>query len=200
MNKGIHSRGYLPHWDFAESVQAITFGLDDSVPASVICDWKTELVSIPDDLTRQKELHRRIARYEDAGHGSSVLKHADCAAIVQNKLIAGHPDSYRLLDWCIMPNHVYVLCKLGRSSSQGEIVRSWKGGSSIAINRLLNRSGPFWMVDYFDRFIRDFDHLQDCRTYIRNNPIKAGLCEKPEDWPYSSAGIDWNPDAMERGL
>jgi len=29
---------------------------------------------------------------------------------------------------------------------------------------------------------------------IRNNPVKAGLCEKPEDWPFSSAGCDWKPD------
>ena len=47
------------------------------------------------------------------------------------------------------------------------------------------------MADYFDRFIRDLDHLYDCRAYIRNNPVKAGLCAKPEDWPFSSAGVRW---------
>lgn len=36
MNKGIHTRGYLPHWDFAKSTQAVTFRLADSVPADVI--------------------------------------------------------------------------------------------------------------------------------------------------------------------
>ncbi len=36
MNKGIHTRGYLPHWGFNNSTQAITFRLADSVPAQVI--------------------------------------------------------------------------------------------------------------------------------------------------------------------
>ena len=200
MNKGIHSRGYLPHWDFWKSAQAITFRLADSVPGPVIQAWQTELASIPDDRVRQEQLHRRIARYEDAGHGCSILSQPDCAAILQAKLIAGHPSRYRLIDWCIMPNHVHVLCKLAEASSLGDVIRSWKGACSIEINRLMGRSGHFWMVDYFDRFIRDLDHLHDCRAYIRNNPVKAGLCDKPEDWPFSSAGTGWHPDSTERGL
>ena len=43
-HKGIHTRGYLPHWDFADSVQAITFRLADSVAESdVVREWKQEL-------------------------------------------------------------------------------------------------------------------------------------------------------------
>lgn len=200
MNKGIHSRGYLPHWDFAQSVQAITFRLADSVPNQLIAEWQTELTSLADNLVRKQELHKRISRYEDAGHGSSVLGQPDCAAIVQAKLLAGHLSDYRLIDWCIMPNHVHVLCRLAGSSSLGDVIRSWKGTSAVEINRLLNRSGHLWMADYFDRYIRDLDHFHDCRAYIRNNPVKAGLCDQPENWLFSSAGSRWNPDASERGL
>ena len=94
-----------------------------------------------------------------------------------------------------MPNHVHVLCKLAEASSLGAVIRSWKGASAIDINRLLGRSGRLWMADYFDRFIRDPDHFHDCRAYIRNNPVKAGLCQNPEDWPFSSAGNHWNRSA-----
>jgi REP element-mobilizing transposase RayT len=193
MGKGIYDRGYLPHWDFVDAVQAVTFRLADSVPSSVIQSWMAELFSIRNDQARQKQLHLRIARYEDAGHGSSFLKQSECAAIVQAKLIAGHPDRYRLIDWCVMPNHVHILCKTSYALSLGEIIQSWKGGSSIEINRLLQRTGRLWQREYYDRLIRDLDHFHDCRAYIRNNPVKAGLCSQPEDWPYSSAGIHWNP-------
>lgn len=193
MGKGIYNRGYLPHWDFAGAVQAVTFRLADSVPNSVIQSWMAEFFSIRNDQARQKQLHLRIARYEDAGHGSSVLKQSECAAIVQAKLIAGHPIRYRLIDWCVMPNHVHVLCKTNDALSLGEIIQSWKGGSSVEINRLVQRSGRLWQREYYDRFIRDLDHFYDCRAYIRNNPVKAGLCSHPEDWPFSSAGIRWNP-------
>ncbi len=83
------------------------------------------------------------------------------------------------MDWCIMPNHVHVMCALGEGSSLGEVIRSWKGASAIEINRLLDHAGHLWMADYFDRYIRDLEHFCDCRAYIHNNPVKAGLCQKP---------------------
>ena len=194
MGKGIYTRGYLPHWDFEGSVQAVTFRLGDSVPGKLIEAWRKELEIEVDELARQKEIHRRISKYEDAGHGESYLKRADCAMIVQGKLMVGHASSYRLIDWCIMPNHVHVLFRLEGEAVLADIVQAWKGGSAVEINRLLGRSGPLWQRDYYDRSVRDMDHFHDCRIYIRNNPVKAGLYEKPEDWKFSSAGCGWTPD------
>ena len=54
-------------------------------------------------------------------------------------------------------------------------------------NKMLRRTGQFWMEDYFDRYIRDAQHFSNTVKYIENNPVKARLCTKPEDWPYSSA-------------
>lgn len=192
MNKGIYNRGYLPHWDFAGSLQAITFRLADSVPQALIAVWKRELDPVSDDRLRQKQLHARIAKYENAGHGDTVLSNPLAAEIVQNKLISGHPVSYRLIEWCVMPNHVHVMIKLAPNAALPEVVRIWKGGSAAGINHLLNRSGQLWFREYHDRFVRDLDHFHDCRAYIRNNPVKAGLCATPEAWRYSSAGSGWD--------
>ncbi len=196
MNRGIHQRGYLPHWDFPKSVQAITFRLADSVPKATLESWHDELLSL-DDLTRQHELHRRIARYEDAGHGCCLLRNDGCADVIQELLIGSHQRSYKLLAWVIMPNHVHTLIRLLGGASLSTVVQHWKGASAARINRQLTRSGPMWAPDYYDRYIRDEDHLHDCIAYIRNNPVKAGLCKSPNDWRWSSAGIDWQPD---RGL
>jgi len=43
------------------------------------------------------------------------------------------------------------------------------------------------MEEYFDRYIRNADHFRNTVNYIENNPVKAGLCSKPSDWPFSSA-------------
>jgi REP element-mobilizing transposase RayT len=192
MGKGIYTRGFLPHWDFENSSQAITFRLADSVPAEVVRDWVNQLAISPDSKVREKELHRLIARYEDAGHGTAVLSRSDCATIIQNRLIVSHPVRYSLIDWCIMPNHVHVLIRLKGNQSLADIVRPWKGGSAIEINRILSRKGALWQREYYDRYVRDMDHLHDCIAYIRNNPVKAGLCDQPEDWLFSSAGVKWN--------
>lgn len=200
MHKCIHNRGYLPHWDFENSVQAITFRLADSLPLDVLKRWKRELndqLESPDSGESNKaqaELRRLIAEYEDAGHGECLLGDPECASIVQKQLIASHETTCKLIEWCVMPNHVHVLVKLIRETPLHEIVKRWKAVSAIEMNRMLGRGGSLWMVDYHDRFIRDMDHFHNARAYIRRNPVKAGLCEKPEGWPWSSAGIHWSAE------
>ena len=49
-----------------------------------------------------------------------------------------------------------------------------------------------WMADYWDRYIRDEKHLKSVVDYIHNNPVKAGLCRKETDWPWSSTYADNN--------
>jgi len=194
MNKGIYDRGYLPHWDFKKAVQAITFRLADCVPASVIQAWKTELSTIADDRQRDKELHRRIAKYEDAGHGDAVLANPPIAAILQDKLLDGHHADYQLLEWCVMPNHVHVIIKPSPGAVLSEIVRRWKGSSAREINRVLGRRGRLWQREYYDRLIRGQTHLNAAIDYVHHNPVQAGLCATPADWTHSSAGANWSAD------
>jgi hypothetical protein len=57
----------------------------------------------------------------------------------------------------------------------------------LCIVAFLNRTGDFWMRDYFDRYIRDTEHFLKAFNYILNNPVKAGLCANYSDWKFSSA-------------
>jgi REP element-mobilizing transposase RayT len=41
----------------------------------------------------------------------------------------------------------------------------------------------FWVLDYWDRYIRDDRHLESVVDYIHYNPVKAGLCRNPQDRP-----------------
>ena len=69
----------------------------------------------------------------------------------------------------------------------GGIVHSWKSFTAKASNRLLSRTGAFWMADYYDRFIRDERHLRAAIAYVERNPVAAGLVGRPEEWAWSSA-------------
>ncbi|MCL5460243.1 hypothetical protein M3M33_16520, partial [Loigolactobacillus coryniformis] len=44
-----------------------------------------------------------------------------------------------------------------------------------------------WMREYWDRYIRNAAHFDAVRAYIEANPVAAGLCDRPSDWPWSSA-------------
>lgn len=86
-----------------------------------------------------------------------------------------------------MPNHLHLLIRPYEGNSLSVIMKDFKGFISRKANIILGRTGSFWQVDYFDRFIRDEEHFQKAVAYIENNPVKARLCENAADWPFSSA-------------
>jgi REP element-mobilizing transposase RayT len=71
--------------------------------------------------------------------------------------------------------------------SLGEVVRSWKAYTARWANAELKRSGPFWHPDYFDRYMRNEEHLRQTIEYVEQNPVKAGLVSTATAWRWSSA-------------
>jgi putative transposase len=47
-------------------------------------------------------------------------------------------------------------------------------------------AGVFWQKRYYDRNVRDEREFEEKLRYIHRNPVKRGLCERPEDWTWSS--------------
>jgi hypothetical protein len=68
-------------------------------------------------------------------------------------------------------------------------VQPWRlSTTAYKINGLQNSRGrDFWRDESYDHWVRDDDELMRIIAYIENNPVAAGLCKKPEDWPWSSA-------------
>ena len=184
------SRGYLPHFDQPRLVQAITFRLHDAVPDSVVETWQRELdwnESLPVSDPRRAELRKRISRYEDSGHGACWLRDDRVAALVEGALLHFDEQRYRLIAWCVMPNHVHALIEAQENWPLALIMHSWKSYTSHAANKILQRSGDFWFREYFDRFIRDDRHFARAVHYIEENPVKAALVRTREAWRWSSA-------------
>jgi REP element-mobilizing transposase RayT len=175
-HKGWHSRGHLPHFDSPETVQFVTFRLADSLPRHVI-----EALRLEDRATA------RIDRELDAGSGACWLGRPDIAALVENALLHFDGDRYRLLAWCIMPNHVHAVLELLQGHALGSILHSWKSFTANKANNLARRTGAFWHDDYFDRYMRNEDHLAVTVNYVEQNPVKAGLCDTAGKWPWGSA-------------
>lgn len=53
------------------------------------------------------------------------------------------------------------------------------------INLELGKTGVFWQAESYDHLIRSDRELGAIGNYILENPVKAGLVTKWEDWPYS---------------
>ncbi len=186
-----HRRGdYIPHCE-NKSFQTITFRLFDSLPPSVLEEVRREqwiLQGSPNDgskFAKLAGLRMLMNHYEDAGYGSCFLKDSRIALIVADALRYFDGERYRLIAYCIMPNHVHVLIEVATGWSLLEILHSWRSFSAKKANRVLGRSGQFWMKEYYDRFIRNDEHFANALAYIRMNPVKAGLVSKCEDWPWT---------------
>jgi len=189
-SRGWYTRGFLPHFDSTHVIQSITFRLADSLPQSVLRQIEVELTRVP-PADQERERYRQRERWLDAGLGCCALRHPQVAAVMQETLQKFDPERYRLMAWCIMPNHVHVL--IHPYVSLSKIWQSWKsytGRWAMARNAELGLGVPgaaFWMRECWDRYIRDESHLRQVMAYIHENPVKAGLCAAAEDWPWSSA-------------
>jgi len=173
---GWRSRGYLPHCDERALVQHIVFGLFDALPGEA-----------PPSLTRPDHRAEWADAQLDRNLGCRLLANAANAEIVQRSLLHDDGEKYALMAWCVMPTHVHVLAELRFEHTMARIVQTWKSATSHAINKRERRTGHLWRREYFDRFMRSETQFASTLAYIEANPVAAGLCEAPEDWPFSSA-------------
>lgn len=175
---GWTKRGYHPNFDAAHEVQHVVFRLADSLPPSASAEVKAAAPA-----------NRLFAAESvlDAGRGDRLLGDPRAASAVQESLLHFDGARYRLLAWCVMSTHVHVLIDVAEGWPLASIVQGWKSFTAHAINRVLDRRGKVWARDYFDRAMRTEGQTNATVEYIEANPVKAGLCRRSEDWPWSSA-------------
>jgi putative transposase len=206
--RGWHSRGYLPHYDGDVAIQHVAFHLADSLPTEVVRRLEEEVKTVP--VERQDvERRRRVEAWIDSGHGSCVLRKPGIARMVEDSLLFFDAERYHLLAWVVMPNHVHVLFQPINGWGVSTIVASWKrfmgrqicdywrasaaSGTSGANQDTpcegagIGGPGPVWHREYWDRYMRDEYHFRQTLEYVHQNPVRAGLVAKAEDWPWSSA-------------
>jgi len=64
-------------------------------------------------------------------------------------------------------------------------MHSLKGFTATQANRVLRRKGEFWGHESYDHFVRNENELGRIIRYVLNNPVKAGLAARWQDWPWS---------------
>ena len=94
-----YSRGYFPHFDGARITQHVCFHLYDSLPQSLLAQWREELrretARKPrDDVDMNREWRRRIHEALDKGYGSCFLRDHHIAEMVENALLHFDDERY----------------------------------------------------------------------------------------------------------
>jgi len=169
-NKGWHSRGYLPHFDSENEIQSLNFRLYDAVPMRLIEEWRCQLGwsrNLKQSDPRAVALRQRIETHEDAGYGQCFLRDSRIATLTEDALQYFDGTRYRLLAWCVMPNHVHSLIEMVKGYSLGGILHSWKSYTAKKVNGVSCHGIkmieiPFILVSdshQFDLFLIDTWHI-----------------------------------------
>ena len=131
--------------------------------------------------------------------GNCWLKYPKIAQLLANKIHSFDSIRYKLICYCIMPNHVHLVIDtsginvIKKSNKHGasknypltETLRLIKGSTARSCNISLNRTGQFWQHERYDHYIRNEDEFKKTIKYVLYNPIRAELANEWKDWQFT---------------
>jgi len=86
-----------------------------------------------------------------------------------------------------MPDHLHLLMTLPVDMTIEKAMQLIKGGFSYRLKKELGYQGEVWQRGFSEVRIADAQSFMQHREYIAQNPVKAGLVETAERYPYSYA-------------
>jgi putative transposase len=77
----------------------------------------------------------------------------------------------------LMPDHIHCVVRFPVTESMSAVIRAWK-------HYLATQRGISWQRDFFDHRLRTRESYDEKASYIRQNPVRAGLVKTAVEWPY----------------
>jgi REP element-mobilizing transposase RayT len=202
-------RRQLPHLQLPGATLFVTFRLAGSIPSGILREIKEEserrireLESITDPAECAREalefsryLFGEWESHLDSGReGPDYLRNPQIADMVSESLRYRDGKVYTLEAYCIMPNHVHLVCapleEDGSFFSIAAIMHSLKRFTARKANQLLNRTGQFWQHENYDHLVRDEAEFGRIIYYVVQNPVKVGLVDHWRDWEWTYCRYD----------
>jgi REP element-mobilizing transposase RayT len=108
------------------------------------------------------------------------------AKIVVNELLKTAKDlKFRILCYCLMPDHLHIIVSPGESTLPlSKFLNIFKGRTTEVFKDKENLR-KIWQRSAFDHVIRTEENLKAVIEYIMNNPVRKGIVEKADEYPYS---------------
>ncbi len=114
----------------------------------------------------------------------AYLRNPDVAKVISDGF-AWIENNYgwSAVSYVIMPNHVHCLL-VGKEAmaSLSKTLKTLEGFTANKANEMLGLRGAFWAPESFDHWCRSAEDEEKVKSYIRNNPVKAGLVKSPSEW------------------
>jgi len=102
------------------------------------------------------------------------------------KLIYRNNEGIDIIAYCIMSNHAHILVKIDSIDNMQQWMKKVNTGYAMYYNKRNDRVGYVFRDRYKSQVIRNEKHLYTCIDYIHENPVKAHICGKKEEYDFSS--------------
>lgn len=210
---------HLPHYQPEGATFHVVFRLAGSLPHAASDQMRQEREKVKTISKPKNDEERKLLRKAQWGYfkrfdslldkvstGPHWLSEPAVAEIVKDAIHYRDEKAYDLITYSIMPNHVHMVMRLleriepvrradcptnEKQYPLTKILQKLKWNTSLRSNRVLKRSGPFWQGESYDHVIRNDDELDRTIWYVLQNPVKAGLVQSWEQWPWNYC--KWNP-------
>jgi REP element-mobilizing transposase RayT len=83
----------------------------------------------------------------------------------------------------LMPDHIHFFVRLALDARLTDFVRLLKQAMTKALRKTI-KTGRIWQPGFFDHVLRSDESYAEKWIYVRENPVRAGLVTRSEDWPY----------------
>ena len=98
---------------------------------------------------------------------------------------AGHDRGVLVGSYVLMPDHLHLfVCIPPGAVGLSVWIKSLKNALSKHW-RCIEIQSPHWQKGFFDHLLRSEESHAQKWSYVRDNPLRAGLCTRAQDWPYS---------------
>jgi putative transposase len=91
---------------------------------------------------------------------------------------------FKIHDFVVMPDHVHLLISVPEGMSIERAMQLIKGGFSFRLKKEAKYLGEVWQKGFSEVRVDNDESYAAIRDYIVKNPVKAGLVETPEQYPY----------------
>lgn len=189
----------LPHILPQDGLFFVTFRIQNSLPLYLLLklksDYQKEITKTKKTVRNSTILKSRLAEIFDEYFIDfdtaldqykteyNLTENTTVAQIITYAIEFLNNKDYKLISYCIMPNHVHlIIYKLKKPLFH--IMKVLKGYTAKEINKILHRKGSFWHSESYDNVIRSRNELYTKILYTLNNPVKAGLVYSYKNWPY----------------
>jgi putative transposase len=157
---------------------------------------KTGSIGVP-PVDKFKITERNLPHWQEPGSVYFISWHcregnnlsSEARTITLESIRYWDESKWKVYAAVVMSDHVHILAQPltlpdGSAFNLAEIIHSVKSFSAHCINLLRGRKGPFWQQERYDRIVRDEAEFLEKWQYIRNNPVKQELAERPEEYPW----------------